>query len=57
MKNFSKKIETVIFKILNVLDMSDINNLKENNVEIYKILKLLVIYEGYFHSVIDPFCL
>lgn len=36
---FSKKFETVFSKIFNILDMSDINNLKENNVEIYKILE------------------
>jgi hypothetical protein len=35
----SKKFETVLCKIFNILDMSDINNLKENNIEIYKILE------------------
>ncbi len=37
--NISKKFETVISKICNILDISDINNLKESNVEIYKILE------------------
>ena len=37
--NISKKFETVVSKIFNILDMSDINNLKEYNVEIYKILE------------------
>lgn len=39
MKNFFKNLDSVLGKIFNSLDISDINDTEKNNLEIYKILE------------------